>query len=149
MAEKIYYNRDDVRISTSRAIFGVNTYAVNGITSFRKVMIRPNRLLPAFTILGGSCFAGAFGAVGFGIYQHTSERVERTDLWLLVGISCFLALVGIAMLAGSIWWLLEQKPTYLVIICTAAGERKAHATTNGAEANEVVAALNEALIDQC
>jgi hypothetical protein len=122
--EVVYLQNSDVTISNSRAIIQGKTYAMANITSVVKFKEPPNYgcvfmlgIIGAFiTLVGISAQYG--GGLGFGL---------------------FLLLIAIAIGASL-------KPTYSVRIGSASGEANALVSPNDAYIQEIVDAMNKAII---
>jgi hypothetical protein len=132
MAEQVYYDRNRIRISSTRAVFGSKTFALAAITSVEGRRLHPERSGPYLIILGG-VLACAMSARLF------MDSTEAGVIFLLIG----LAVIGLGVI-----WASRIGPKYAVILCTSARERKVGVSTNESEIGEIVAALNRAIIDR-
>ncbi len=63
MTEHIYYNQGGVKITTSRAFFGGQIFAINGMTSVRMARVTPDQSLPLMLIIFGACLPCPCGVV--------------------------------------------------------------------------------------
>lgn len=133
MAEHVYLNRAGARITSARAIFGNKTYALATITSLEGRKINPERSVPYKVVLGGvvACAVSAF------MFVNPESRNGVVSL-----------LIGVVLIAAGVVWASRIGPTYAVILCTAAGKERVCTSANEWEINEVVAALNQAIIDR-
>lgn len=75
MREKVYYDQDDIRISTTRASFGARTFMVNGMTSVRAIVINPNRIPPILLLLASIFASTCCGCVGIASVSAGGGRV--------------------------------------------------------------------------
>jgi len=120
MEEKILFNEGNVQVSSTRFIVGNQTYAMNGVTSVKSHVSKPNKVGPILGIIAGLFIA--FSAEGAG---------------KVIGL-------GIAAVAGFI--LYNQKATYAVVLNSSSGETQALADHDGDYISNVVSALNDALV---
>lgn len=122
MAEQILYKQGDVFVSQSRFMVKNQTYAMQGVTSVRQDTKPANR-------------TGAYFLAGLGI------------LFLIgSGQSAVFAVLGILSIALAIlvWFL--TKPTYIIVLRSSSGEAQALSSNDGNYIDEVVTALNQAII---
>ena len=116
MDEELVFEEGEVKVTNARFVVTGQTYAMNGVTSVRQFVKKPNRVLPiVIGIAGLATFAGTF-----------------------VGA---LILLGIAV---ALW--MAMKTEYSVLLSTAGGEARALSSKDQAYINRVVAALNDAII---
>jgi hypothetical protein len=135
MAEQVYFKGGGVRITSTRAIFDSKTYALAGITSVEGREIPPDHTLPVLPILlGVVLFVG-------GIFAAGADTMSR-------GVGISLIVLGLAVVGLGVLWASRIRPRYAVIICTAATERKALISPDKHYVDEIIDALNEAIIDR-
>ncbi len=142
MAERVYYNQSGVRITTTRAVFGGQVYAVNGMTSVRRARISPYRTGPVLLMVLGLPIC-CCGLMPFSL----SLREGGTDV-PSAAFGVFMVLIGFGMAALGVWLFWSQKPSYAVVIRTASGEVKALVTRNSETVERIVAALSQAFADR-
>jgi hypothetical protein len=113
------FNDADVHVSTTRVIIQGTTYPTANITSVRSFMVSPSRLGPVvFLVVGGILLI--------------------TQAWVWAAI---LILIGGA-------WLASVKKTYTLLIGTAGGEHKALSSQKSDYINNIVAAINQAIVSR-
>jgi len=139
--EQVYYNQAGVRITTTRAVFGGQVYAVNGMTSVRMARINPDRTVPVLLMLLGLPFLGCCGPLSFASLRE-GEVVEHT----VFGV--FAILAGFALVIFGVWLFRAQKPRYAVVVRTAGGEVRAHISRNPQAIERIVEALSQAFADR-
>lgn len=132
MAEQVYYDRNPIRISSTRAVFGNKTYALATVTSVEGRRLDPERSSPYYVVLGGVLAC----ALSARLFMDTKGA----------GLVCLL--VGFVLIATGAVWASRIGPTYAVIVCTAARERRVFASTREGEISAIVAAINQAIIDR-
>lgn len=116
MDERTFFQQGDVKVTSARFIKGGQTYAMSNITSVK-----------------------AF-----------KEPPKRTGGYFVATISLFITLstpgVGIPMLAVALLYLYKQKTTYHVMLSTAGGESSALSTDHKEYVEDVVEAVNKAIV---
>lgn len=121
MDEKIFLNQENVSVSNSRFIVNGQTYAMSNVTSVKSGVTEPQR--------GGSILLIIFGLLcllGNG--------------WVF-GLGCILIVLGIAAWLG-------EKTKYSVILNTSAGENQALVSEEKTYIENVIAALNDAIVSR-
>lgn len=127
--EVIYYNKDNLLVSNTRAILGSQTYSMANITSVSMHEVPPNRTPGLITLLVGIIMMGGFvggedsNCMAFGI------------------IGIFVALFG----AYLLW---APKTSYAVRIGSASGETNALSSPDKEYIRVIVAALNKSIIER-
>lgn len=116
MAEQIFYDNGTVKVTNARFMVGSQTYAMQGVTSVRSLVQSPNRIFPIILIIVGLF---AFGGS---------------------------VLFALLMIAAGIALLVMMKNTHIVALHSASGEQQALTSTDAGYINDVVGALNNALI---
>lgn len=116
MDEKIFFHQGSVKVTSARFINGGQTYAMSNVTSVKTFEQKPSRA------------GGIFVA--------------------LVGIMALAAapLVGALIVGLAIYFLYQQKAMYHVMLSTSAGESSALSTDHREYVDEVVNALNQAIV---
>lgn len=116
MQETTFFEYGSVRITNARFIVDGQTFAMNGVTSIAAVEERPNRIVPILLIVVG------VPPVFSGFY------------------------VGLAFSLVGVIWCAMQKSTYYVVLRTASGQRRALKTYQKEYLQQVIAALNNAIV---
>jgi len=130
--ETTYYADKCVRVTNARAILDNKTYAMANITSVSLTSEEPNRLWSGCLVLAGIVFL----IVGFILLISTDETG-----WASLVFGAFVGGLGI------LWWR-EMKPKYRVTLGSASGENHALASTNREYVEQIVNAMNEAIIER-
>ena len=116
--EKVFYRESEVCVTNTRFIVSGQTYAMSGITSIRFIKVSPNNT----------------GAV----------------VLLLVGLVLLfipdIRLYGVAGVVAGIAWAWFNKPTYAVGVSSASGERHAIEEKDRNFIQDIVDALNKAIV---
>jgi hypothetical protein len=120
MNETIFFDGGGVKVTNARFIVHAQTYAMNGVTSVKSLVIPPNR--------GGAIIGILIG------------------LAILFAASGGTKLLGVAVIAGCAWFLTQLKDTHVVVLSSASGEVKALEAQDSEFIGGVIAALNDALI---
>jgi plastocyanin domain-containing protein len=59
MAEQVFFERGDIKVTSARVVFGSQTFTLSGVTSVRSLEVKPNRKGPiVLMIVGLFCTAG-------------------------------------------------------------------------------------------
>ncbi len=118
--ERNFYSNGSVTVSNDRFIVGSTTYAMNGVTSVKRGQTDPSRMWPIILCLVG--------------------------LYVLFQGSMMTFLAGVAMVAIGVLWFKAIKPEYMVFLNSSSGESQALASKDVKYIDQVIAALNEAII---
>jgi len=135
MTEETFLNHDLVQVTKTRLITPGETYAVNGIISVKTTQVAeevPSPLKEKITTLVWSwVILGTLTAIACAIHQG------------VVG-----SLIGIFLLlmSGGIFGLKTKVPKYAVTLRTSSGEVKALESDDVEFIQQVVKALNQAII---
>lgn len=124
--ETTFYSDDEgVRITNTRAIFGSTTYAMNNVTSVSKGYKSANHATGVLMIVIGIVVA-----------------------WLCITLKAVLSgiVAGVIFVAIGVLLLKILKPTYSVKIGSASGEIVALESQNGKYIQDIVEAMNEAIM---
>lgn len=116
MNETTFFEHEGVRVTNSRFIVDGQTFAMNNITSVKPLEQKPKRFLPGLLVVLGALPAFS-GAYG----------------------ALMLSLIGVA-------WLAMQKTVYHVMLHTAGGETSALKTHQKEYLQQIVTALNNAIV---
>ena len=116
MQEQTFFEHEDVKVTNARFVSGGQTYAMSNITSIKPMEQKPSR----------------FGGV----------------VVLLIGLIALTASfsVGAIIVAAAAFYLYSQKTVFHILLSTSAGETKALMTYQRNYLNQVVSALNEAIV---
>lgn len=121
MEEKEFYRDGNVVVSNARFMVDSTTYAMSGVTSVKKGVFIPSRTPAVVAIL-------------FGLFC-----LFLTNIFLI-------KIVGIGVIILAIYNFIALKKTYSVILKTASGESQALTNTNSDYIDEVIVAINNALV---
>ena len=123
-AERVFADFGPIKVTSARFIVPQQTYVLAGITSveFREILPDTKPL----TYLG-------LGALLFLLVAIINSR------WDFAFFSLIFALAG----AGTYF---QLKPSYSVILRTSGGEKLAHKSNSRKEVEDVIEALNEAIV---
>ena len=142
MSENIIFNNDPDRITITktRAIFGPNVYSVSQIASVQARIVQPKRTLPFALIAIGVTFGGlsALGVLSMMLYQD------------MAGVGGWLTCGGIGfwlLLTGVVTWV-SGKTYYEVRIAHAGGESSAYSSYDYGLAQQVVKAIQTAIVER-
>jgi len=131
--ETIYYEKDSVKITNSRAIIFSKTYSLANITSVTMGVILP-----------GTCMPISVLAVGITLFLIGIGLLISSD----VG-SAFSMLVLGGLIAGVGYLSYKSgKNTYTVKIGSASGESHALSSPDKAYIEEIVQAMNKAIVER-
>lgn len=124
MEENKFFENGNVLVTGSRFVVDAQTYAMSNVTSVKTGIKPASKAVGVILILiGVICLAGGQG--------------ESTSLMWGAG----LCLVGVLLYRSA-------KPTYSVVLNTAAGENQALISEDRNYIDEVVSALNNAIISR-
>lgn len=121
--EHKFFEDGDVLVTNTRFVRGNETFAMSGITSVKSFTEVPSKKGPIVVIV--------IGALVFLALMQSN-----------IGG----ALVGAVLVALGIWWLRRIKDIHHVRLVTASSERDAMGSTDGAYINNVVTAINQAIV---
>ncbi len=124
MSERVFLDEGGVKVTQARFLVPGKTYTMSGVTSVENLKKNPSRKGPIFLIMWG------FLMTMLGFWG------KRVETWV----------TGLLMLAGGVAWLLQQKPTFWVVLSSASGEAKALSSKDGQWVSRLVAALNDAIV---
>jgi len=125
--EQVIFNLHGVFISNSRYMSGGQTYAMAGITSVKMTMEQPSRTGPVISmVIGGLFILGGLGSLFRG--------------------NPFALLFGVALFLLGLWIFRKRVPIYRVVLHSSSGEQKATHSTIREFIEQVVAAVNQAIV---
>lgn len=125
-SEEIIFTRDAVRITTTRAVIRNKTYAMSNITSVSMGRKKPrNCLASSLLMIGLLTLLSGLASIADGTYP-----------WTRLILSAFL-------IGGAIFL---YRPVYELRLASASGEISALQSTKEAVIQEIVGAINEAII---
>jgi hypothetical protein len=120
MAEEIFYESGNVKVTNARFIVDSQTYAMNGVTSVKGHIIPANRTLGLILLIVGLLIFFGSGIGG--------------------------KLLGLLVAAAGGYLMYQAKATHAVMLHSSSGEAQALSSTDEAYIKNVINALNEALI---
>lgn len=120
MAEEIFYESGNVKVTNARFVVGSQTYAMNGVTSVKSLVVPANKGLAIILIVVG--------------------------LLILVGASGGGKVFGLLIAALGGYMIYKAKATHAVMLHSSSGETQALSSTDQVYIQSVIQALNEALI---
>ena len=124
--EKLFFEYDDVKVTNTRFINGANTYAMSGITSIKLREKKPNMLdVIIYSVI----------SLILLILSVNNPQVNITVL--------LLALVFIAL---AYFNFKKKKTLYEIILSTSGGESQGLISDQVEYTNQVLTALNQAVI---
>jgi hypothetical protein len=132
-SEKIFYDDGYVTITSSRAMFGGTTYAIATVTSVDRRKKVPD--------VGGYVAILLFGIVlvitAFPVYAEGGSSRQ---------LAAILAIFGAILILVPILAVRKMKTRYAVFLTTSAGETQAYVSTNMEEIEQVIDAINAAIV---
>lgn len=135
--ETTIYDKNGIKITNLRAVFGEKTYSVANITSVEAKTIPPSTGC-AFTILVGGIIAIIIGISK--AFPNTQSFGAHPDYSILIlGI---LAIVSFVIMNRS------AKNAYAVSLTTASGEVRAYESNDQQTIKTIVESLNTAIIQK-
>ncbi|AEG13638.1 MULTISPECIES: DUF6232 family protein [Shewanella] len=117
MEEIIFFEYDDVKVTNARFLTNNQTYAMSNVTSVKPHKEDPNRLAGIIAIIVGLIFI-------------MNESY----------------LVGFIIIPLAVYIMSKQKTIYTVILKTSSGENRALQTYQQEYLNQVIDALNKAIV---
>jgi hypothetical protein len=117
MEERVFFEYGDVKVTNARFINGGQTYAMNNVTSVKPYEKKPSRLIGLIVLLGGI---------------------------VIMAESSFIT--GLLITLAAAFYLYQQKTIYHILLSTSAGETTALVTYQRNYLNDVIAALNDAIV---
>ncbi len=130
MTEETMFEKGAVKITSARAILGKKTFAMSGITSVEMGRDDTNKTFPAALMLIGAIISllSILGGLSGG------------------GISLPILVVGIFLATAGVFVARQQRPNYIVKIGSASGETDGYQSENKSEIEEIVDAINDAIV---
>ena len=126
--ETTIYDKNNIKITNLRAVFGGKTYSVSNITSVESKRIEPSGCLPIGLSISGSLF------ILVGVYN-----IKYEPGILMLGVLAFVLLFFSNR---------ASKPTWSVTLTTAAGEVKACTSPDQQTIKQIVEAINNAIVQK-
>jgi hypothetical protein len=137
--EQTFFEDQNVTVTASRFIDGSQTYVVRNITSVDVAYIPPSRSIPIFLFL--------VGVVPIAIEHYASKELNNFITSTGSIISAYnWNLIGIAVVAFALLWLILQSNRYIIVLRTSGGEVEALESTKRKHIESVVSALNQSII---
>jgi|GEM_PF-5078432 len=142
-AERVLLEEPGVRVTTTRVTLGATTYPVAGLTSVQLVQEAASF---APVLVFGGLGLGGFGCSGlFGLLAAQPAPPDNPNGWLMIaGIAAGVAVLSVALFVAMVRALLEP-PSFVVRLGTAGGDRRGYATRDRERAEEIRAAIEEAV----
>jgi hypothetical protein len=128
MPERVFYDAGGVKVTTTRFMVPNQTYAMSGITSVTSIVELPSRKGPIIMIL-----IGVLGVIMFGTFS--SQQQPAVSL-----------VFAAALIAIGVWLWTREKSTYHIVLKSASGEQRPISDKNHQFIDDVVQALNEAIV---
>lgn len=122
-----------IKITNLRAVFGSQTYAVSDIAAVETKSISASGCVPAGLVLFG-LFLIVGGAVG-----DSADDIQ---------VKAVIMTLGMLLLFGGILMAFIPESSYAVQISTTSGEIKAFTAFDTSYVDQIVSALNSAIIQQ-
>lgn len=119
MAEQVFYDNGVISVTSARCILGGKTIPIRSLNSVSMLEQSPSRLFPILVVLAG-----------------------------IIVIFCGAWVWGLIIAFAGILWLYFQKKIYFVHIETSSGSSNAYESFDRAHVEEIVNALNDAIISQ-
>lgn len=119
MNEQVFFDNGVVSVTSARCILGGKTIPVRSLNAVSMLEQTPSRALPILLVIVG-----------------------------IILLCCKVWVLGIILLVGGAAWFYFQKSTYFVHIETSSGSSNAYSSKDRAHIQEVVDALNDAIISQ-
>jgi hypothetical protein len=117
MEERTFFEYEDVKVTNARFISGGQTFAMNNVTSVKPYEKKPSRLGGILVLLVG----------------------------LIIMVNANIP-TGVLIAGAAAFYLYQQKTIYHILLSTSAGETTALVTYQRNYLNQVIAALNDAIV---
>jgi len=117
MEERTFFEQGDVKVTNARFISNGQTYAMRNVTSVKPFEQKPPRAMGVIIALIG------LGVMASGNFMF-----------------------GVMALAAGLAVLFLIKPIYHVLLATSSGETRALKTKDRAYVNQVIQAINDAMV---
>ena len=121
MEETTFFNESGLTVTNSRFVVPGQTYAMSGVTSIRTEEYPPPRKWPSII-------------TGIGVLLVLGGKDTIIVALILIAI-------------GVMWWR-SQKTTYNIVLSSASGETDAFTSTDEKYVDNLVSALNDAIISR-
>jgi len=129
--ERSFLNDGGVYVSNTRVVIHGTTYATANITSVRKHVTPANNGCAIVLVILGAL--GALGGLTLALGRSGDGR------WSAFGTSLVLLIIGIV-------WFQSLRPTYNVMLATAAGERQGLMSKDEGVVDRVTGAIADAIV---
>ena len=117
MEERTFFEQGDVKVTNARFISNGQTYAMRNVTSVKPFEQKPPRAMGVLIAL-----------IGLGVTASGN------------------VMFGVMALAAGLAILFLIKPVYHVLLATSSGETRALKTKDRAYVNQVIQAINDAMV---
>jgi len=124
--EKIYYQKGNVLVTSTRAEMAGKTLVMSNITSVSLAQISPDTGCATWVMLGGGLLI-LLSLMGF------------KEMWSLALIGAVIAVVG--------YLVMPKETTYAVNLSSSSGEIRVLQSPNKAYIEEIISAIKQAIID--
>ena len=121
MEETTFFNDGGLTVTNSRFVVPGQTYAMSGVTSIRTEEYPPSRKWPSII-------------TGLGLLLVLGGKDTIIAALILIAI-------------GVVWWR-SQKTTYRIVLSSASGETDAFTSTDEKYVDNLVNALNDAIVSR-
>lgn len=127
VSEQVIFNQNGIFVSKSRFIDGGQTYAMAGVTSVKMYVETPS-------------IKGPIAAMVIGIFFLLGglESLFRGNIAVF--------LFGVVLFSLGLWIFKKRVPVYRVLLHSSSGEQKASASQSKEFIEQVIAALNQAIV---
>ncbi len=129
MAEQMLFNKDGVSVSKERFVWEGQTVAMQGVTSIQNLEEKPKKTGPIVVMVIGAIVA----LIGLGTISSGVGGVVTL-------------LIGAGLIALGILWLKSLKSEHWVVLRTAGVEQRSLHSKDAGRVNEIVEALNNAIV---
>jgi hypothetical protein len=127
ITEQVLLDKSGVFVSNSRFVYDGQTYAMSNVTSVKTGMQTPSKTGPFISMIIG----GVIVLFGF------SDFKDYGVVAMIIGLVIFF--LGLIVFRSRV-------PTYFVILNSASGEHKSKPSVVLSDIEEIVAALNQAIV---
>ena len=121
MEETTFFNEGGLTVTNSRFVVPGQTYAMSGVTSIRTEEYPPSRKWPIII-------------TGLGVLLVLGGKDTIIAALILIAI-------------GVVWWR-SQKTTYRIVLSSASGETDAFTSADEKYVDNLVNALNDAIVSR-
>lgn len=131
--EPVYFRDNFIQVTKSRCVLGEQIFAMSGITSVRAVKYPTNRTGSVWLFI-----ASAFSALLMVASYAAGSKV----------VPLFFFLVCLASSAWGVHRWCQEKPLFAAFISTAGGEVRAYTSYDPLTIQQIIGALNRAIVER-